>query len=197
MPPISIRSRPIRRCSRRLRAARKLPEEQDFRQWKAQLHAAYRALEPKEHTWHLPDGRTLRVVTTPNPDGGVTYLFNDVTERLDLERRFQELIRVQGETLDNLAEGVAVFASDGRCVWRIPPSRACGACRRRPWPSGRTSKPSPRCAGRCTAIMPTWQALRAVITALDDRVAIEGGWSGATAPSSIARPCRCRTAPHW
>ena len=97
-----------------LRAANKLPEERDFRQWKAQLHAAYRALEATEQTWHLPDGRTLRVVTTPNPDGGVTYLFDDVTERLDLERRFEELIRVQGETLDNLAEGVAVFASDGR-----------------------------------------------------------------------------------
>ena len=97
-----------------LRAARKLPEQQDFRQWKAQLHEAYRAVETKEHTWHLPGGRTLRVVTTPNPDGGVTYLFHDVTERLDLERRFEELIRVQRETLDNLAEGVAVFASDGR-----------------------------------------------------------------------------------
>ena len=31
--------------------------------------------------WHLPDGRTLRVVTTPNPEGGVTYLYDDVTER--------------------------------------------------------------------------------------------------------------------
>src|SRR5215831_5661609 len=54
----------------RLRTARKLPEEQDFRQWKAHLQEAYRAIEAKEHTWHLPDGRTLRVVTTPNPDGG-------------------------------------------------------------------------------------------------------------------------------
>ena len=97
-----------------LRSARKLPEEQDFRQWKAELHEAYRAVEAKEYMWHLPDGRTLRVVTTPNPDGGVTYLFHDVTERLDLDRRFEEMIRVQGETLDNLAEGVAVFASDGR-----------------------------------------------------------------------------------
>src|SRR4029077_17593256 len=84
----------------------------------------------KEYTWHLPDGRTLRVVTTPNPDGGVTYLFHDVTERLDLDRRFEEMIRVQGETLDNLAEGVAVFASDGRLrlhnaafarMWRLAP----------------------------------------------------------------------------
>lgn len=98
----------------RLRAARKLPEEQDYRQWKNQLHEAYRSLEAREALWHLPDGRTLRVVTTPNPQGGVTYLFDDVTERLDLERSYDALIRVQGETLDNLAEAVAVFASDGR-----------------------------------------------------------------------------------
>ena len=44
----------------------------------------------------------------------MTYLFEDVTERLDLERRFDALIRVQGETLDNLGEAVAVFGSDGR-----------------------------------------------------------------------------------
>lgn len=114
----------------KLRAARKLPEQQDFRSWKAQLHEAYRALEAREDMWHLPGGRTLRVVTTPNPEGGVTYLFDDVTERLDLERRFDSLIRVQGETLDNLAEAVAVFASDGRLrlhnpafakMWKLAP----------------------------------------------------------------------------
>ena len=48
-----------------LRAARKLPEEQDFRQWKTQLHAAYRALEAREHTWHLPDGRSC--ASSPPP----------------------------------------------------------------------------------------------------------------------------------
>ena len=98
----------------RLRASRRLPEQQDFRSWKAQLHGAYRATEPQAFVWHLPDLRTLRVVTTPNPDGGVTYLFDDVTERLNLERRFDALIRVQRETLDNLSEAVAVFGSDGR-----------------------------------------------------------------------------------
>ena len=98
----------------RLRAERKLPEQADFRQWKLQLQEAYRAPEPKEHWWHLPDGRTLRVVTTPEPEGGVMFLFDDVTERLDLERRYDSLIRVQTETLDNLTEAVALFASDGR-----------------------------------------------------------------------------------
>ena len=98
----------------RLRAARRLPEEVDFRKWRGALHEAYRALEAKEHEWHLPGGRTLRVVTTPSPEGGITYLFDDVTERLELARRYDALIRVQGETLEALAEAVAVFGSDGR-----------------------------------------------------------------------------------
>ena len=157
-----------------LRAARKLPEEQDFRQWKAQLHAAYRALEAKEHTWHLPDGRTLRVVTTPNPDGGVTYLFTDVTERLDLERRFQELIRIQGETLDNLAEGVAVFASDGRIrlanaafarMWQLPPETLA----ERPHIETISALCRPLHGDD-----PAWQALRQAVTAIDSREAIAG-----------------------
>ncbi|MFN3658255.1 MAG: PAS-domain containing protein [Pseudolabrys sp.] len=113
-----------------LRADRKLPEQQDFRQWKQQLYEAYRAVEPQEHMWHLPDGRTLRVVTTPNPEGGVTYLYDDVTERLDMDRRYAALIKVQSETLDHLAEAVAVFGSDGRVrlhnpafqrMWKLAP----------------------------------------------------------------------------
>jgi signal transduction histidine kinase len=98
----------------RLRATRQLPEQADFRAWKAQLHEAYRTPEPKEHLWHLPGGRTLRVVTTANPEGGVTYLFDNITERIALESRYNALIRTKGETLDALAEAVAVFASDGR-----------------------------------------------------------------------------------
>ena len=114
----------------RLRAARKVPEQPDFRAWKAKLHEAYRAVEPEKDTWYLPDGRAVSVVTTPNPEGGVTYLFDDVTESLDLARRFDGLIRVQRETLDNLAEAVAVFGSNGRAqlfnpafakMWKLSP----------------------------------------------------------------------------
>jgi len=158
----------------RLRAARKLPEEPDFRQWKAQLHEAYRAVEAKEHTWHLPNGRTLRVVTTPNPDGGVTYLFDDVTERLDLERRYREIIRVQNETLDNLAEGVAVFGSDGRLrlfnpafarMWRLPPE----ALAERPHIETLTQACRPLHGDD-----PTWLALREAVTAMENREATPG-----------------------
>lgn len=113
----------------RLRAERQLPEQADFRNWKAQLFEAYRAIESKEHWWHMPGGRMLRVVTNPNPEGGVTYLFDDVTERVQLESKYNALIHTQGETLDALAEAVAVFGSNGRLklynsaflsLWKIP-----------------------------------------------------------------------------
>jgi signal transduction histidine kinase len=153
----------------RLRSAHKLPEEQDFRQWKQQLYEAYRAVEPKEHMWHLPDGRTLRVVTTPNPEGGVTYLYDDVTERLDLDRRYEALIKVQSETLDHLAEAVAVFSSDGRVrlhnpafqrMWKLSPE----ALNQHPHVEAVTAW--------CQALHDdgaVWRNLRAAITAIDGR----------------------------
>ena len=108
----------------RLRTDRKLPEEADFRTWKAQIHEAYRAIESRELWWHLPDRRTLRVVIAPNPEGGVTYLFDDVTERLALESRFNALTKVQSETIDHLKEAVAVFGSDGRLRLHNPAFKA-------------------------------------------------------------------------
>ncbi|MBO6756537.1 MAG: PAS-domain containing protein [Roseibium sp.] len=97
-----------------LRAGRKLPEQADYRVWRTKMLESYQSVEATESWWHLPDGRTLRVIANPHPQGGVTYIYENVTERLDLESRYNALIRVQGETLDNLSEAVAVFGSDGR-----------------------------------------------------------------------------------
>jgi signal transduction histidine kinase len=98
----------------RLRANRRLPEQADFRAWKAGILEAYRSLEPRETWWYLPDRRTLRVVSNPNPQGGLTYLFDDVSDRMHLESRYNALIKVQGETLNTLSEGVALFGPNGR-----------------------------------------------------------------------------------
>ncbi|MEP7031728.1 MAG: PAS-domain containing protein, partial [Pseudolabrys sp.] len=152
-----------------LRTARKLPEEQDFRLWKQQLYEAYRAVEPKEQMWHLPDGRTLRVVTTPNPEGGVTYLYDDVTERLDMHRRYDALIKVQGETLDHLAEAVAVFGSDGKVRLHNPAFQ-------RMWklsPEALDAHPHIEAVTAWSQAMHddngVWRNLRAAVTAIDDR----------------------------
>ncbi|NNM71208.1 PAS domain-containing sensor histidine kinase [Enterovirga sp. DB1703] len=98
----------------RLRSLRLLPEQADYRAWKAGMLDAYRSLEPRETWWYLPDRRTLRVVANPNPQGGLTYLFDDVSDRMHLESRYNSLIKVQSETLNTLSEGVALFGADGR-----------------------------------------------------------------------------------
>jgi signal transduction histidine kinase len=156
----------------RLRAARKLPEQPDFRAWKAKLHEAYRAVDPAKDTWYLPDGRALSVVTTPNPEGGVTYLFDDVTESLDLARRFDGLIRVQRETLDNLAEAVAVFGSNGRAqlfnpafakMWKL----SAEALREQPHIE--------TVEGWCKPLFDdaiTWRTIREAVTAIENRVEV-------------------------
>jgi len=98
----------------RLRALRRIPEQRDYREWRSELLSVYRANEAREHIWHLPDGQTLRVIANPNPQGGMTWIYENVTEQLELESKVIALSRVQGETLDHLSEGVAVFGTDGR-----------------------------------------------------------------------------------
>ena len=98
----------------RLRADQRVPAESDYKAWKQNLFEAYRATEPAQHVWHLPDGRILDVVAHPNTQGGVTYLYDDATKAYELETRFNALNRTQSETLETLREGVAVFGADGR-----------------------------------------------------------------------------------
>ncbi len=97
----------------RLRQARRLPEKADYRAWKQDWLAAYGKGAQAEDLWHLPDGRTLHIVADSDAEAGVTYLYENVTERLALESRYNALIEVQRETLDTLREGVAVFAPNG------------------------------------------------------------------------------------
>lgn len=111
----------------RLRSEGKLAEQPEWRRWKESLLTAYRAVDSEEHWWHLPDGRTIRVIANPQPKGGVTWVFENMTEKFDLESRYNAAVRVQGETLDNLAEGVAVFGPDGRLRLSNPAFRTLWA----------------------------------------------------------------------
>ncbi|MFQ5773740.1 MAG: PAS-domain containing protein [Kiloniellaceae bacterium] len=98
-----------------LREARRLPEHANFPEYKREwIRSLHTLIDPVEELLHLPDGSTLRSVTIPHPFGGVLSTYEDVTDRLSLERSYNTLIEVQRETLDNLYEGVAVYGADGR-----------------------------------------------------------------------------------
>ena len=70
-------------------------------------------LETKEDLLHLPDGRTIRRLRTPHPNG-VIFAFEDVSDRLATMRRLNELMSMQQNILDNLNDSVLIFAPNRR-----------------------------------------------------------------------------------
>jgi signal transduction histidine kinase len=114
-----------------LRERRRLPEQADFQRYKQdELSLFTSLLEPREDLLYLPDGTSLRRLIAPHPFGGIMRVFEDVTDKLALESSYNTLIAVQRETLDNLAEGIAVFGPDGKLrlynpafarIWALPP----------------------------------------------------------------------------
>ncbi|MEM1103348.1 MAG: ATP-binding protein, partial [Pseudomonadota bacterium] len=110
-----------------------LPQQEDYGAWKGDQLAIYSEgldLEgAPDELWNLPDGRTLQVTRQRHPFGGVLMVFDDITDELRLKTKYNTLISVQHATLNKLAEGVAVFASDGKLklhneaftrLWDVP-----------------------------------------------------------------------------
>lgn len=94
---------------------RRIPEQANFQKYKKNFMDMYTTvIEPTEEFMHLPDGSTLRTVLNPHPFGGLLFFYEDVSDRLELERSRNTLEAVQRATLDNLSQGVAVYGGDGR-----------------------------------------------------------------------------------
>jgi PAS domain-containing protein len=101
----------------RLRETRQLPERLDFIAWKhAHLALPEGASRQKEEFWHLSGGKSLRVLAVPHLQGGVYYLFEDVSERFRREASFNMLLQVQRAALDQVEDAIAFIAPDGRLV---------------------------------------------------------------------------------
>ena len=100
----------------RLRETRMLPEQADYRAFRAgelDLYTNWPGEMP-DTLWSMPDGRTLRLVRQRDPEGGLMLLFADMTDQLTLQSQLGQQIKVQGATLDRLSEAIAVFGADGR-----------------------------------------------------------------------------------
>jgi signal transduction histidine kinase len=105
----------------KLRELRRLPEQADFRTFKKSwLDMFTGLLNPHEDMMYLPNGTAIRWLAAPHPMGGLMMTFEDITSRLALETSYNTLMAVQRETLENLAEGVSVFGSDGRLKFFNP-----------------------------------------------------------------------------
>ncbi|WP_161796911.1 sensor histidine kinase [Devosia soli] len=115
----------------KLRTEGMLPNQVDYHTWRSKHLESYTRKAPFEaEPWHLPDGRTIKVITAPaGTQGGVIYVFEDLTERLELESANKAMTNVQRETINALSEAVAVFGTNGRlalsnprlsALWKLP-----------------------------------------------------------------------------
>lgn len=115
----------------KLRTEGMLPNQVDYQTWRTKHLESYTRKSPHENEpWHLPDGRTIKVVSAPaGAAGGVIYVFEDITERLKLESANKAFSNVQRETINALSEAVAVFGTNGRlalsnprlsALWKLP-----------------------------------------------------------------------------
>ncbi|MGV3573992.1 MAG: ATP-binding protein [Devosia sp.] len=115
----------------KLRTEGMLPNQVDYHTWRAKHLESYSRKAPFEaDPWHLPDGRTVKVISAPaGTQGGVIYVFEDLTERLELESANKAMTNVQRETINALSEAVAVFGTNGRlalsnprlsALWKLP-----------------------------------------------------------------------------
>lgn len=97
----------------KLKEIRKLPEVSNFSTIKKEQLALFNTLlHPIHDLVHQPDGKVLHQTIAPHPLGGLIFIFEDVSDKLSLERNYNTLVAVQRETLDNLFEGVIVLGSD-------------------------------------------------------------------------------------
>ncbi|HZY69111.1 MAG TPA: PAS-domain containing protein, partial [Devosia sp.] len=84
----------------RLRTDGMLPLEPDYQAWRAKHLQSYTLKTPREsEPWHLPDGRTVQVISAPaGPKGGVIYVFEDITAQLRLKSQHRTQLDVQRST---------------------------------------------------------------------------------------------------
>ncbi len=91
-----------------------LPSAPDFKAFKNDEMSVFSGLwKPREDMLHLPDGRTIHRFRMPHPNG-VIFAFEDVSDRLAVMRRLNDLTEMQQGILDNLTDAVIIFGPNQR-----------------------------------------------------------------------------------
>ena len=99
----------------RLHANHRVAEVANLAAWRDEERHRLAALTRRvEERQYLPDGTTYKRTASPLKGGGFVLAYEDMTPRIAAERAVNEAVLVQRQTLDHLAEALAVFGSDGR-----------------------------------------------------------------------------------
>lgn len=98
-----------------LREKRLLPEQGNFVQYKHREMEQFSTLSAlQEDILYLPSGRIYKRTMNPYPLGGVVMTFDDVTDKVSLERLYNAQLANQQSILNEMPEGLLIFNDEGR-----------------------------------------------------------------------------------
>ena len=105
-----------------LRQKRMLPEMIDFAAYKHQFKSFFRtpAKTMHEELVHLPNERSLRIILASYPPAGCLMLCEDMTEKLHLKRKNNEMNIVLHATTHQSSEGVILLSDNQRITFINP-----------------------------------------------------------------------------
>ena len=85
---------------------------------KEEFHIFNTITEPREDILHYPNGRIVRRVTNPYPDGGILQSSEDITELSEIENKTTSLLDMHQMILQHNSEGIAIFdEGDKLQIW--------------------------------------------------------------------------------
>jgi PAS domain-containing protein len=98
----------------KLRELNKLPEFKNYKEFKdAQISLIRHLTEPKSDFMHMPNGQTVRFSVIPSAKNTIV-MFDNLTDVLNVERSYNELMSVYKAMVHQLKHSIAIFGQDGK-----------------------------------------------------------------------------------
>jgi PAS domain-containing protein len=96
-----------------------VPEPRNYRAWRDEIARVERGAEQDSfhELWTLPTGETVRVTGRPYPDGGIAFMFEDITSEMSLTRKFRGELDLYRAVFDAMPDALAVFSADGKLLF--------------------------------------------------------------------------------
>ena len=106
----------------KLREKRLLLDEVDFVKYKHKELEQFSTLTTlQEDILYLPNGRIYKRMMNPYPLGGVVMTFDDVSDKISMERMYNEQLANQQSILNEIPQALLIFNEEGRLrLWNTP-----------------------------------------------------------------------------
>ena len=102
----------------KLRENRHLPDHKDFLEWRRLLVDMQSTSSSQSYSdvWTLPNGNSLQVIGEAHSEGAVTFLFEDITAQIAMERRHYAETALNQAVIDQILDPMVVINPAGSII---------------------------------------------------------------------------------